>query len=122
MLDLLPYIGGALMVGFLSTVVNGWQHFRENQKRCEAGILEDLRRIRSDQMGHRVLPYAKIPVLKKPPPPPPASRNIPAKPPEPVCAHLFRVPVLDVWGTELAGICKSCSAQITNEEFVKSGW
>lgn len=76
-------------------------------------------------MGQRVLPYAKVPILKQPPPPPPApSRNVPPRPaklPEP-CTHLFCYPVEDALGTELARICKDCDVQVTNEEWVKVGW
>jgi hypothetical protein len=85
-------------------------------------------KLREILVGQRILPVREPPILKKaPPPPPPRNGGMPLpkqpEPPEkPVCAHVFRHPVFDVWGTEIAGICISCTAQVTNEEWVKVGW
>jgi hypothetical protein len=146
--ELVYYGAGCVVIcWFFLRTISRYGVMRQVQRDAERHLLEDLRRIRveqtpeeqrwkeelqfwterdqklREQMGQRVLPLREpVPVLRKPPPPPPPASGARPKPAEPVCAHLFRVPVTDALGTELASICLHCDSQITNEEFVKVGW
>lgn len=131
-LFILAGVGGAGLITALATFMRGFAVYRATQRSREDIILRDLRRIAGQRneggpVGQRVLPYAStrvqvLPAPSPPPPPsPPRSGGVPL-PKKELCAHLVRVPVTDALGVELAGICISCDAQVTNEEFIKVGW
>lgn len=103
---------GGAGVAIFSVIIRGILYSREMNREEKS-------------VGQRILPYRTVPVLPKPDPPrPPRSGGVPApkEPEKPACAHVFRHPVYDVWGTEIAGICIGCTAQVTNEEWVRVGW